>query len=77
MGRALDNAMLNVGMKNVAKGTVFSCMRAFRATTNYEKMDWPTSDSAWKTSLSRSVTLRWVMVVLVALPPASSTLSPH
>jgi hypothetical protein len=34
MGRALDNAMLNVGMKDVAKGTVLSCMIASRLTTD-------------------------------------------
>lgn len=34
MGRALDNAMLNVGMKDVAKGTIISCTALARATTN-------------------------------------------
>jgi hypothetical protein len=77
MGRALDNAMLNVGMKDVAKGELNTCTEDARMTTNSFKMAWPISDSAWKTSLSKNVTLRWVMVVLVALPPASSIHSPH
>lgn len=34
MGRALDNAMLNVGMKDVAKGTILFCTTIVRATTN-------------------------------------------
>jgi hypothetical protein len=34
MGRALDNAMLNVGMKDVAKGTIIPCTAIPRATTN-------------------------------------------
>ena len=38
MGRALDNAMLNVGMKDVAKGMLFSCTTTSRATTNSSQM---------------------------------------
>lgn len=51
MGRALDNAMLNVGMKDVAKGTMISRTRASGLTTNSWKRDWPISDSAWKSTL--------------------------
>lgn len=76
MGRALDNAMLNVRLKDVASrrssvtytsGTSLICLqRAFLS-----------SASAWRTSSAKSETLLWAMEVWAVWQPVSSTVWQH
>jgi len=75
MGRALDNAMLNIGMKDVAASKATSILHP--ASTNYliQRVS-RSSVSAWKTLSAKNTMLLSEMEVLVVLPPASSTAWP-
>jgi hypothetical protein len=74
MGRALDNAMLNVGAKAIAKGTTSTPFPFFsNFGSNFVQMVSQILVSALKISLIKSMMLRSETVVLVVWPPASWT----
>jgi hypothetical protein len=67
MGRALDNAMLNVGLKNVAKGeSPDDIMKARNADKRLQR-GWRIWASELRILSSRNMMLRLVMAVLVVL----------
>jgi hypothetical protein len=80
MGRTLDNAMLNLGTKALAKGrngrrqTIH--MTRNMPLTGLLQRALPNLASASKTSSSKNTMPPWVMVVLAVSLPASSTALP-
>lgn len=71
MGRALDNAMLNVGLKDVAKGD-YELQSIFLDGLRIVQLDSRTWASALKMSFPKSMMQPWGMVGWDGLPPAFS-----
>lgn len=65
MGRALDNAMLNVGMKDTAKGASPTLLLFVVFTDANYQLVLLTLASVLRTSLARNTMLLWATVVLV------------
>ena len=61
MGRALDNAMLNVGLKEVARG--MQSHKEFRSLADSFQTDLRTWASELKTLSPRNMMLLWAMAV--------------
>jgi hypothetical protein len=76
MGRALDNAMLNVEQKDVAAGKQQVYKLPLIFLTHMQRVS-PTLASAWKMSFLKSTTPRSATAVSVVSPPASSTRWPR
>jgi glucan phosphorylase len=57
MGRALDNAMLNVGQKDAATSKEFFLNLKTNTYTNLQRV-LPRWDSAWKTLFNKNTMLR-------------------
>ena len=75
MGRALDNAMLNIGQKDIAAGELKPKHEPLFAAflTVAQQLVFQTSAFASRMSFHRSTMLRLATVASVALRPASST----
>lgn len=74
MGRALDNAMLNIGQKDTAKGQFSRCSLRWINLLMFDLQPvLPSLASASKMLFSKNMTLPWAMVVWAVSPLASST----